>query len=241
MSKNLSNETLFWHLIKRIFYQFIGLLLGIGSLFLYFYQSIWNFLLLSIKKNVADLKIISTSLTHPVSLTLNLIFCAACLLMMPIAVLQGWAFLKPALYSHEKRTIVQYTVLWFLAFLILQLLGFFWLVPTALRIFIKFNAPIVESYVELNSLIEFALSIQQGLLILSLCPFFLHFMMLFNFISVDSLIERRGHIYVLIFIMSMLMTPPDVFLQCLMAFPMVLCYECLVYLHSSRKKVELKS
>jgi sec-independent protein translocase protein TatC len=62
-----------------------------------------------------------------------------------------------------------------------------------------------------------------------------------GFISSKALRDKRRHAIVIIFILAMVLTPPDPFSQIIMAVPMCLLYEVCIGAIWLREKARLKT
>jgi sec-independent protein translocase protein TatC len=189
------------------------------------YQKIWVLFLLKIQEICPELKIVSRSVLGPATMTVSL----AGAMSLIVGLLWGggelWFFIKPALLRKERQ-LVSGLVLSFLSLAItLQYACFSLAFPYALSFFLLFNKNIVESSVDLTDLLFFALSLHKGMFFISLWPYVLIFLMMQGLISLEQLCQSRRHIYVGAFIFGMLLTPPDVVSQCILAIPLILLYE----------------
>ena len=73
-------------------------------------------------------------------------------------------------------------------------------------------------------------------------PLFAYFLSRFGILSPDFMRRQRRYAILLIFIVAAILTPPDVFSQCLMAIPMLLLYEVSIYVSAmAYKKKEPKA
>ena len=73
-------------------------------------------------------------------------------------------------------------------------------------------------------------------------PLFAYFLSRFGILSPDFMRRQRRYAILLIFIVAAILTPPDVFSQCLMAIPMLLLYEVSIYVSAiAYKKKEHKA
>ena len=73
-------------------------------------------------------------------------------------------------------------------------------------------------------------------------PLFSYFLSRFGILSPDFMRRQRRYAILFIFIVAAILTPPDVFSQCLMAMPMLLLYEVSIYVSAMayKKKDEKK-
>jgi sec-independent protein translocase protein TatC len=77
----------------------------------------------------------------------------------------------------------------------------------------------------LDHYMEFIFTIMLTTALSFQIPVIIKFIIKFNIISKKSLIEKRSHIIVFAFIIGMLVTPPDVISQILLAIPICILFE----------------
>jgi sec-independent protein translocase protein TatC len=165
--------------------------------------------------------------TEPFFTYLKIGAVAGLILALPVILWQIWAFVAPGLYGHEKKFAVPFVFFSCLCFLVGTYFGFFYVFPTIFTFLIKFgtstgniNAMLsMGAYLSLSSKLLFAFG---TVFELPIVIFFLARMGL-----VDHLWLRKNRKYMLIvaFAVGAVLTPPDVFSQCAVAFPFVALYE----------------
>lgn len=243
MSDSEAPMTLMDHLLelrKRILHSFLFIALVFLGL-VYFANDIYLFIaqpMLSALPEGGHFQAIDPTATFfaPFKLT----FFVAFFLTMPFVLHQAWLFISPGLYAHEKRLAIPvllssvllfYGGIAFAYFVVLELiLGF--LVHTAPDGILPI--PDITSYLNLILKLFFAfgcafeIPIATVLLILS------------GIVTPESLKKHRPYVFVGCFVIGMLLTPPDIFSQTLLALPMWLLFESGIllgmFLSRQRKK-----
>jgi sec-independent protein translocase protein TatC len=155
----------------------------------------------------------------------KLTFFVAFFLTMPFVLHQAWLFISPGLYAHEKRlaipvllssVILFYAGIAFAYFVVLELiLGF--LVNTAPDGVLPL--PDISSYLNLVLKLFFAFGCAFEI------PIATVLLLLSGATSAEALKKHRPYVFVGCFVIGMLMTPPDIFSQTLLALPMWLLFE----------------
>src|SRR5262245_130226 len=120
---------------KRILWSLLAVVIG-------FAIGLWltgRFDLIGVLKSpIAPLlpngQVMVTSRTEPLMITLKLGFITGLVLASPVILWQLWAFLSPALYEQEKKTLVPALFVGLLLFLSGAVLSFLFVVPQALRV-----------------------------------------------------------------------------------------------------------
>jgi sec-independent protein translocase protein TatC len=174
-------------------------------------------------------KIIYTGLAEAFFTYINLSAFTALLMSIPLIASQIYLFIKPALYSAERK--IAMGVLFFspILFFIGSVFVFYFVIPKAWEFFLSFE--IKGS--EIPLLLEARISEYLSLVIKLVLAFGLAFQMpvvlvilaLFGIISHESLRKKRRIAIVVNFIIAGIITPPDILSQVALAIPMVLLYE----------------
>ncbi len=144
----------------------------------------------------------------------------------PYILYQLWGFISPALYPKEKR----YTKLIFLyssmLFFIGVLFGYYIIAPLSIDFFVYYetsskveNTPDLMSYITTVSSAVLASGIMFEL------PVLIFFLAKMGILSPEFLAKYRKHAFVIILIVSAIITPPDIFSQILVCLPIFLLYE----------------
>ncbi len=168
---------------------------------------------------------IATNVTSPVFIPIELALKTALILGSPYLFYQVWAFIAPALYPRERglssKLLCASLVLFFLGlvfcyWVVLPMMFGFLLnyVPNGVKMM-----PDITYYMELTSqlFLLFGLSFQV--------PVIIFFLTRSNLVSLESLKNFRPYLIVSAFTVGMLLTPPDVLSQVLLALPICLLYE----------------
>ena len=172
-----------------------------------------------------DAKLIAVGVFSPFFIPLKVLFMAAVLLALPWLMYQLWAFVAPGLYSHEKRfalplivvgSLLAYSGIAFVQFFVLDRMFLFiqQFTPETVA-----ATPDIASYVEaiLGLYLAFGLAFQVPIVVILLVRV--------GIVSVQQLIDFRGYFVVVAFIVSAIITPPDVISQLALAIPMCLLYQ----------------
>ncbi|WP_341502402.1 twin-arginine translocase subunit TatC [Gallaecimonas sp. GXIMD4217] len=168
---------------------------------------------------------IATDVATPFFTPFKLAMVLAFFLAMPVVLYQVWAFVAPGLYKNEKRlvaplmaasTLLFYGGIAFAYFVVFPIIfGFFTSVaPQGVTI-----ATDIASYLDfvLKLFFAFGLAFEIPIAVMLLCHT--------GATTPASLKQKRPYIIVGAFVLGMLLTPPDVISQTLLALPMWLLYE----------------
>jgi sec-independent protein translocase protein TatC len=174
--------------------------------------------------------LIATQVTSPVFTPLKLAADAAMLLSTPFALFQFWRFISPGLYKKEQRTLRIALIFSLFLFLAGVLFCFYLVLPFMFHFFAHSLPKGVRYMPDIGSALDF---ITHMLLIFGLCfqiPLMCFVLVHLKIIDVMTLKKIRPYIIVGAFTIGMLLTPPDVFSQIMLAVPLCLLYEAGIIL-----------
>jgi sec-independent protein translocase protein TatC len=168
---------------------------------------------------------IATEITSPFLTPFKLALVSAMFISMPYILFQLWAFVAPALYKQEKKialplfcasVILFYTGMAFAYYLVFPLVFLFFtsVAPEGISVM-----PDIRAYLDfvLKLFMAFGLSFQIPIAVVILSWL--------GTVNPNKLATKRPYVFVLCFIVGMLLTPPDIISQALLAIPMWLLFE----------------
>jgi len=169
--------------------------------------------------------IVATQVASPVLAPLHLASNAALWCGLPFFLFHLWQFLKPALYVKESHWVKWITLTSVLLFIAGS--GFcFWVVlPFMFELFVSMTPHSVHYFPELGASVLFILHM---LILFGVCfqiPLISVILVRSRLITFSALKSARPYVIVVAFIIGMLLTPPDVGSQILLAVPLCLLYE----------------
>ena len=182
--------------------------------------------------------LIATSPTMPLVTLMSLSLSVAIGLSLPILAWHLMRFLIPALYPHERKILVLSTLVSLCLFVTGCCFAFFIVQPMLFDFLGTITPPNVallpDMYHTLSTIIQLMLTF--GLIFQ--VPLILFCLLKFEWISPNTIQQWRPHLIVTCFILGMLLTPPDVLSQLLLALPLWLLIEAglLSYTLSCKKK-----
>lgn len=169
--------------------------------------------------------LIATQLLTPLIIPIKLATDAAMLCTAPYALLEMWRFASPGLYLRERSTLGWAIVGSLLLFIAGVLFCFYVVLPFMLQFFAQAVPSGVRFMPDISSAVDF---ITRMLLLFGICfqvPLICVFFVNLGLIRVTALKMIRPYIIVMAFIIGMVLTPPDVLSQIMLAVPLCLLYE----------------
>ena len=160
----------------------------------------------------------------------------------PISFYQIWAFIAPGLYKEEKKAVLPLAFFSSIFFIAGAAFCFFLVFPIAFKFFMGFATDTIVPMISVEEYLGFALKLLIAFGVVFEMPLFAYFLSRFGLLSPDFMRRQRRYAILLIFIVAAILTPPDVFSQCLMAMPMILLYEVSIYVSAMayKKKADKK-
>lgn len=164
---------------------------------------------------------VATPFLTPFKLTL---FCAV-FLAIPYIIYQIWAFIAPGLYMNEKRLALPLLISSIMLFYLGVIFAYFAVFPI-LFAFLTTTAPEgVRVMTDINHYLNFILKLFFAFGISFEIPVATFLVVRANIVSIEKLSSNRPYIILLAFVVGMLLTPPDVISQILLAVPIWLLFE----------------
>jgi sec-independent protein translocase protein TatC len=169
--------------------------------------------------------LIATNVISPFVVPLKITLLAAFLVALPVVLYQAWAFVAPGLYMHEKKLVMPLVISSTLLFFIGVAFCYFFVFGQVFK-FIQSVAPKsiaatpdIEQYLSfvLTMFIAFGAAFEVPVVVVVLARM--------GIVSLEKLRGFRSYFIVLAFVISAVITPPDVVSQLSLAIPMCLLYE----------------
>ncbi|HKQ28238.1 MAG TPA: twin-arginine translocase subunit TatC [Burkholderiales bacterium] len=225
MSHLIELRTRLMHAVGAVLVVFVALFIWPGSG--YIYDLLAAPLMTALPEGA---KMIATGVITPFMVPVKVTALAAFLVALPYVLYQAWAFVAPGLYEHEKKLalplVVGSTVLFLLG------VGFcYYFVFGKVFAFIHdfapksiTPAPDIEAYFSfvITMFIAFGVTFEIPIVVIVLVRM--------GVVTVDKLRAARPYVVVGAFVVSAVVTPPDVLSQFMLAVPMCLLYEAGLFL-----------
>lgn len=215
---------------QRLVYVVI-FFVAVFACYFYFAIPVYQLAMTPLLKTMASgQKLVATQITSPLLTPLALAGDFSLLTTTPFLLWQIWCFVAPALYQRERK-LVRYSIGFSLG---LFVLGVFFCYFVVLPFIFQFLLGAVPSSVTMmpdmtttlafimRMLLLFGLSFQIPLVCVLLTEM--------GILNYAILRKIRPYVIVAAFTLGMLLTPPDVLSQVMLAIPLWLLYECGIFL-----------
>lgn len=149
----------------------------------------------------------------------------ALFIAIPYVLFQVWGFVAPGLYKHEKRFALPVLASSVLLFYAGMAFAYFVVFPLVFAFFTATAPEGVTVMTDIDAYLSFVLTLFLAFGIAFETPVVVTLLVAMNMTSTQTLIAARPYIIVAAFVIGMLLTPPDILSQFLMAIPMWLLFE----------------
>ena len=171
-------------------------------------------------------KMIVTDVTGSFFVPMKVTMLVAFLIALPVVMYQLWAFIAPGLYLHERRLILPLVVSSYTLFILGMAFAYFLVFPTVFKFMASYNAPLgAEMSTDIDNYLSFAMTTFLAFGITFEVPVVVVVLVRMGMVPLAKLKEIRPYVIVGAFVVSAIVTPPDVLSQLLLAVPMTLLYE----------------
>ncbi len=144
---------------------------------------------------------------------------------LPVILHQVWGFVAPGLYRHEKRLLLPLLMASTLLFYAGAAFAYFVVLPLVFQ-FMTATAPQgVAVMTDISRYLDFILTLFFAFGVAFEVPIATILLVWSGITTRESLARKRPYVIVAAFVLGMLLTPPDVISQTLLAVPMWLLYE----------------
>lgn len=179
---------------------------------------------------------IATDVAAPFFTPFKLAFMLSIVAAFPYLLHQMWGFIAPGLYSHEKKLAAPILLSSVLLFYSGIAFAYFVVFPLAFAFFTSVAPEGITIATDISSYLDFILKIFIAFGFAFEVPIVVFVLCWSGISSVEKLKQKRPFVVVGAFILGMLLTPPDVISQTLLAIPMWLLFELGLFMSTLVKK-----
>lgn len=183
---------------------------------------------------------LATKVLSPFLTPLKLAFVAALFLAMPYLLFQLWGFIAPGLYSHEKRLVVPMLASSIALFYLGAAFAYFVVLPLLFPFLVGVVPDNVQVAPDIADFLDVAIKLFFAFGLAFEVPIATILLVVTGMTTPETLSQKRPYVIVGAFVVGMLMTPPDVISQTLLAIPVWVLFEAGVFLSRMfvRRKAE---
>ena len=178
---------------------------------------------------------ISTEPHGPFFVPFKFAFAFATAVAMPYLLYQLWAFVAPGLYDSEKRLAIPLLVSSSALFYLGIMFAYFVVFPIIFKFFTSTAPEGVAVMTDINAYLSFVLKLFFAFGLAFEVPVATVLMVRMGVTTTKSLAAKRPYIIVGAFVVGMLLTPPDLFSQTMLAIPVWILFEIGLYISKAVK------
>lgn len=225
-------QPLISHLIelrKRLLNSIISILL-VFLVLVFFSNDIYHLVASPLIKQMPHgASMIATDVASPFLTPIKLTLIVSAFVAAPLVLYQIWAFVAPALYQHERRLMMPLLFSSTALFYLGMAFAYFVVFPIAFGFFAKTAPAGVTIATDINNYLDFVMTLFMAFGVSFEVPVAIILLCWSGVTTPEDLRKKRPYVVVGAFVVGMLLTPPDVFSQTLLAIPMCILFEIGVF------------
>jgi len=163
---------------------------------------------------------IATQVASTFIIPFKFAFVAAVFVSVPYLLWQLWQFIAPALYIKERQLLWRLIIIGSLLFYMGVAFAYFVVFPLMFRFFVSVTPAGVALRPDITQYLDFVLAIFMAFGVVFEVPIITWGLVRLGLVSRGQLQAYRPYVILSAFILGMLLTPPDVVSQILLALPM---------------------
>jgi len=176
-----------------------------------------------------DGSMIAIEVASPFLIPFKLTLFLAVFIAIPYVLYQLWSFVAPGLYKHERRLVVPLLVSSTLLFYAGAAFAYFVVFPLVFAFFTAAAPEGVSVMTDISRYLDFVLTLFFAFGAAFEVPVVTVLLVMTGMTTQQALREKRPYVIVGAFVLGMILTPPDVISQTLLAVPVWLLFEMGLY------------
>lgn len=227
-SQATAKQPLMAHLLElrnRLLRIFIVVLVVFAALFP-FSESLYLYVSEPLREFLpSSSTMIATEVTSPFLTPFKLALVSAMFISMPYILYQLWAFVAPALYKQEKKVALPLFFTSVILFYAGMAFAYYLVFPLVFLFFTSVAPEGISVMPDIRAYLDFVLKLFMAFGLSFQIPIAVVILSWLGTVNPDNLAKKRPYVFVLCFVVGMLLTPPDIISQALLAIPMWLLFE----------------
>jgi len=195
----------------------------------YFANDLYSIIAHPLLKYLPNGKMLAIDVITPIFTPMKLALMMSFYAGIPYILHQLWAFVAPGLYQHEKRLAMPLLVSSVLLFYAGMAFAYFLVFPMMFRFLAHYIPAGVEMATDISHYLDFVLKMFFAFGVSFEIPVATFLLIWTGVTSPKKLSRMRPYIIVIAFTLGMLLTPPDVISQVMLAIPMWLLFESGIF------------
>ena len=208
----------FRNALIAVFVAFLGLFPFANQLYTYVSEPLRSLL-------PEGSSMIATEVTSPFLTPFKLSLVLAVFVAMPVILAQVWGFIAPGLYKSERRIAIPILTSSVVLFYAGVAFAYYVVFPLLFGFFTTVGPVDISVMTDINRYLDFVLKLFFAFGLAFEVPVAAVILILTGVVTADQLANNRSYVIVGCFVMGMLLTPPDVISQTLLALHMCPLFE----------------
>ncbi|MBA3581549.1 MAG: twin-arginine translocase subunit TatC [Gammaproteobacteria bacterium] len=186
---------------------------------------------------------IAVDVSAPFMIPFKLVTLLAVFLAIPYLLYEIWGFVAPGLYRHEKSLVVPILTSATILFYAGVAFAYFVVFPLLFSFIVSMTPEGVSMMTDMSSYLDFVMAMFLAFGVIFEVPIVIIVLVSLGIVSIQKLVAVRRYFIVFAFIIGMLLTPPDVISQTLLAVPMCILFEVGVLCARviEKRKIKIKT
>ncbi len=190
-----------------------------------FWQPILDWMIAPLVKVLPEgSHVIFTKVQEPFFTALKVAFFTGFIASLPVIFWQLWLFVAPGLYENEKKMVLPFVIGATIMFLLGAIFCYYVVIPFGYAFLINFGSQLFTALPSIGEYVSFFNKLVLGFGLAFEMPMVTYFLASIGLVTDQTLKEFFKYALVVIFLLSAILTPPDVLTQFLMAGPMIMLY-----------------
>tara|TARA_Y100000590_G_C15536246_1_gene945152 strand:+ start:350 stop:1063 length:714 start_codon:yes stop_codon:yes gene_type:complete len=203
------------------------LLIMVSSIGIFFLTSYYfsSELLELIQNPIGKEKLVFLSPTEGFISHIKISFYSGLFLSIPLILFHIWKFCAPGLFKKEKKYLASFITISSLSFIIGAFFCYFLILPYGLSFLLSFASETLSPQISIAFYISFVFKLILIFGLVFQVPLIVILLVKIRVLSVSTLTNNRGYVFVGSFAASAILTPPDVVTQIFLALPLIILFE----------------
>ena len=223
-----TQESLVSHLIElrdRLIKVVLGIVIVLLCLFP-FANQLYSFLAEPLLKHLPEHStMVAIDVASPFLTPFKLVMLLAVVITIPWILYQVWAFVAPGLYKHERKCVLPLLASSSILFYVGMTFAYFVVFPLVFGFFTATTPEGVSVMTDISRYLDFVSKMFIAFGAAFEVPVLTFVLVMTGVTTVEALAKARSYVIVMAFVVGMLLTPPDVISQVLLAVPVWLLFE----------------
>ena len=172
---------------------------------------------------------IAIDVASPFFIPFKLVLILSIFLTIPYILYHLWKFVAPGLYEHEKKLVFPVLLSSSILFYLGAAFAYFVVFPLIFAFFVSIAPEGIAVMTDIGRYLDFVVTLFFAFGFAFEVPIVTILLVLTNVTTKESLIKKRPYVIVGAFIIGMLLTPPDIISQTLLAVPIWILYELGIF------------